>query len=912
MPIKFDFVSPGVELREIDQSQLEPIPEADGMVIIGRTRQGPAMVPVKVDSLQAYYDVFGSPIDGAQNNDPWREGNTSAPSYASYAAQAYLAAGVGPLKVVRLAGEQSDNATGTKAGWQVNNVESATPADNVGAYGIFLAKSGSGTQDAALAAVVYLTGAALGVSGAAADDAAETSGLGILVESTQDTEFTLVLSSSTGEEKRNISFDPTSTNYIRNKISTDATQLEASTNYTNGVDAKFFLGETYDIDASYLAGTNTYAFVALLESGSTSFGDRESQMVASKTGWVVGEKPEEKKLFRLVSLHEGTEFQNRYTVSITNILLPSTRNGGTAAFTVNVLRGGVVVEQYANCNFDKNSANYVLKKIGDYYQEWDDTNRKYTQKGLYPNVSDYVRVELNSAVNKGDTPLGFTLPKSQDTLSLTSGSLGTAQTWFEASGSDLPLIANKDNQAEIISNMPAGYNMNVKFPLFNLTTEDRSATGENFANTYLFGYEPKRKLVATVGLDASHADYCLFNGYIKDPHLALSDANSGASEVFSLLDIKSGSAGLWYYENGAYDGNTSYAAVNGLEALINTERVKQFRMPFFGGFDGIDIKKADPFSNTNLSSGTETNNYVVYSLHKAIDIVSDKDIIRYDLISMPGVINHSLNTKLVNMVTERGDALAIIDREGIFQPDTDNNGVEQAASLTTVISKMKTDVIDSSYGAAYFPNVRVKDTANPAGNILVMPPSVAAIGAIAASEAASQPWFAPAGFNRGGLSTLGGVGGPNVVGTVEHLTKDDRDDLYEVSLNPIARFPATSDIVIFGQKTLQTQMSALDRINVRRLMIFLKKRIGDIADTILFDANIQATWNRFKSRAEVVLAQAKSEGGITEYKLVLDETTTTPDLIDRNILYAQVFIKPARAIEFIAIDFVITNTGVEF
>ena len=95
-------------------------------------------------------------------------------------------------------------------------------------------------------------------------------------------------------------------------------------------------------------------------------------------------------------------------------------------------------------------------------------------------------------------------------------------------------------------------------------------------------------------------------------------------------------------------------------------------------------------------------------------------------------------------------------------------------------------------------------------------------------------------------------------------------------------------------------------------MIYLKKRIGDIADTILFDNNIQATWNRFKSRAEVVLAEAKGEGGLTDYKLVLDETTTTPDLIDQNILYAQVFIKPARAIEFIAIDFVITNTGVEF
>ena len=120
------------------------------------------------------------------------------------------------------------------------------------------------------------------------------------------------------------------------------------------------------------------------------------------------------------------------------------------------------------------------------------------------------------------------------------------------------------------------------------------------------------------------------------------------------------------------------------------------RLPFFGGFDGVDIQKADPFSNTRLATGTETNNYAVYTLNKAIDIVSDKDLIRYDLISMPGVINHSLNTKLVNMVTERGDALAIIDREGIYQPDTDNNGSEQPASITTVISKMKTDIIDSS------------------------------------------------------------------------------------------------------------------------------------------------------------------------------------------------------------------------
>ena len=148
--------------------------------------------------------------------------------------------------------------------------------------------------------------------------------------------------------------------------------------------------------------------------------------------------------------------------------------------------------------------------------------------------------------------------------------------------------------------------------------------------------------------------------------------------------------------------------------------------------------------------------------------------------------------------------------------------------------------------------------------------------------------------------------------TIEHLTKDNRDDLYAANINPIARFPATNQIVIFGQKTLQQTASALDRINVRRLLLYLKRRIGKIADTILFEPNVQATWNNFNSAADAVLADVQSKLGITEYKLVLDESTTTADLVDRNVMYAKIFIKPARAIEFIVVDFVVTRSGVEF
>jgi phage tail sheath protein FI len=135
--------------------------------------------------------------------------------------------------------------------------------------------------------------------------------------------------------------------------------------------------------------------------------------------------------------------------------------------------------------------------------------------------------------------------------------------------------------------------------------------------------------------------------------------------------------------------------------------------------------------------------------------------------------------------------------------------------------------------------------------------------------------------------------------------------LYENNINPIATFPAEG-IVIFGQKTLQATPSALDRINVRRLTIFLKREISRIAATLLFDQNVQVTWNKFRGQAETFLSGVKAGLGLTDYKVILDETTTTPDLVDRNILYAKIYVKPARAIEFIAIDFIITDSGAAF
>jgi len=269
-----------------------------------------------------------------------------------------------------------------------------------------------------------------------------------------------------------------------------------------------------------------------------------------------------------------------------------------------------------------------------------------------------------------------------------------------------------------------------------------------------------------------------------------------------------------------------------------------------------------------------------------------------------------LTQHLIDTCEDRADALAIIDVPKVYTPFTDSPDTFQQrnqATITECVSSLRTRGINSSYACTYYPWVQVLDTIS--NQLLWAPPSVIALGTLASSEAKSEVWFAPAGFNRGGL-TEGAAGWP-VTNITRRLTSKDRDNLYEANINPIATFPSEG-IVVFGQKTLQVTRSALDRINVRRLLIYIKKQVSRISSGILFDQNVQVTWNRFLGEVRPFLASVQSRLGLSEWKVILDSTTTTPDLIDQNIMYAKIFLKPARAIEFIAVDFVITRTGASF
>ena len=1039
MPTKFDFVSPGIQLREIDQSQVTLVPEEDGLLLIGRSKKGPAMKPVKVNSMENFIDVFGTPMDGVKANDPWREGNTGAPSYAGYAAQAYLAAAVGPVKFIRLGGLEAAGATGAnKAGWNVPQnafgsaitsaaaVESAvgifvgenkaavgatgmtatytlldkgefqatstitiefaggsytfttttaatadfniqlssitgaasenvaadriktqiqvklasiavatdftaTGATNnviftqlttgtaavIGAKSVTIANAGTENQTitfgggtnaalavpAVLAGVLYMSASNITLTGTGRLGGTITNGQGAtaIVRDATTLNWTAEVSGSiTTKEEISFNFDPASKDFIRNVFNTDPTEFTAGTGDYN---LNYFLGETFEHAVSRLNATNgLFAFTAAIRSGTVGdvgeFTDYQKPLAPAKSGWFIGKKAAQKKLFRLIALEDGADFNKSYVVRVKDLRL-ATALKPNATFSIEIagvgMKASEYVEKYSNLTLNPNDPNYIAKRIGDAHQSWSVGKSKVVTTGIYNNISNLVRVEMSTAnLNASDIPVGFVGPRTY---------LGQADITEISTADNVAWIRGKEQLPQpggatitkTISELISADTLNVTFPKYGLSVANTSIRGGNYGSSALLGLS----YAAQKG-DDNFGDLGLLRAdNLFNPHLLNTEANSLATFIFTLDEVEV-LAGKYYFEANA-------TAPVALATLIDSG-VKQFVAPFFGGFDGTNALLQNPFNEAQLIAGGSAQ----YSIESAIDMVGDRDVIRYDLISIPGVTTRAVNQDLVNQTEARGDALAIIDVAGIYQPAVDTGGSKVDQTISAVTAEINAAALDSSYAAAYYPNVRLLDNLSPNGTVILMPPSVAAIGAIGRSEADSQPWFAPAGFQRGGLSPLGGRTGASVLGTVEHLTKADRDTLYQVNINPIARFPATGDTVIFGQKTLQQEASALDRINVRRLMNYLKKEIGDIADTILFDQNVQATWNRFKSRADTVLSQVKADFGIVEYKLVLDETTTTPDLQDRNILYAKVFVKPARAIEFIAVDFVITQSGVEF
>lgn len=332
-------------------------------------------------------------------------------------------------------------------------------------------------------------------------------------------------------------------------------------------------------------------------------------------------------------------------------------------------------------------------------------------------------------------------------------------------------------------------------------------------------------------------------------------------------------------------------------SLTNDSLVyRKFTVPFQGGFDGLN-----PARDIKLGGDIVANNSQGFNLatsisdgskayKKALDAISNQDQFDFNLLVLPGIIYdlHSyVADSALSLCEDRGDCFYIMDTVGL--------------NATIATATAKAGEIDSNYAATYYPWLRVIDTNS--NKLLWVPPSVILPEIYAYNDNIAAEWFAPAGLNRGGIASA--------VGVRARLAQSARDTLYEGKVNPIAQFPGQG-ICVWGQKTLQRRASALDRVNVRRLLIAVKKYIASVSRFLVFEQNVEATRNRFLNIVNPYLASVQERSGLFAFRVIMDETNNTPDIIDRNILYGQIFLQPTRTAEFIILDFNVLPTGAVF
>ena len=304
---------------------------------------------------------------------------------------------------------------------------------------------------------------------------------------------------------------------------------------------------------------------------------------------------------------------------------------------------------------------------------------------------------------------------------------------------------------------------------------------------------------------------------------------------------------------------------------------------------GVNAKYYDNIvtgvTNTQGLTGSDYNNM--------INLLSNQDDYRFNVLITPGLFSAEANvgasqvTSIINNTQNRGDNIYVVDL------------VAYNASSTAVVSAANAK--NTSYAAAYWPWVQTIDP--DSAQLVWVPASTMIAGVYAYNDNVSEPWFAPAGINRGGLS--------NVVRAAQKLPQSSRDTLYSNKINPIATFPGTG-VVVYGQKTLQTKASALDRVNVRRLLISLKSYISQVANNLVFEQNTIATRNQFLSQVNPYLTSVQQRQGLYAFRVIMDDSNNTPDVIDRNQLVGQIYLQPTKTAEFIYLNFNILPTGVSF
>ena len=758
------------------------------------------------------------------------------------------------------------------------------------------------------------------------------------------------------------SFDPTAKNYFANVFNTDPLKTEKKGHLlyahydiypalaaVTGVGVLTSFGATSSFDSNhqdiaFITSGSKARDTGDADTGAPNYENFEDRFTYAKSPFIVSQGGTNGyDLFRFHAIDAGAAGNTKVKISIENLKKSNSTKNTFGSFDVIVRdfydtdENKVVLEQYRGLSLDRSSDRFVARVIGDQNVFFDFDQNASSQRlvieGSYPVVSSYIRVEISNALDSGavddeSLPIGFRGPyhlvtSGTDTLTDMTGSEAGSALYFvdsirRAVEPPIPFRENVSLGLGIKKRVDTKFYWGVQFEQKESITEPNKGARFNKSMESYVKYFPTHRKDLTnfsVGDNAGVADA---NGTVLD-----SDRFNNNFFTLERIRVRTGSAysGLadpaeWvsasYIREGsiAVDADSFYRAWKADDLKVpGNRRYSKFTLFMQGGFDGLNpfdkqktlmsdiaAKREMDDSNQGLTAGPTISAY-----RKATDIMGAKSDVDIQVLAIPGLRETAVTDYAIDAIESRFDAIYIMDIE---ERDKLNNvvtsSVDQTINISNTITDFRNRALDTSFAAAYFPDVVIQDPSTQTN--VTCPPSVAVLGAFSLNDAVGYPWFAPAGFTRGALSS--------VQRAAVHLNRDNLDDLYDSDVNPITAFPGTG-VVIWGQKTLQAAESSLDRVNVRRLLIDVRRSVRSVANTLLFEPNRQETLDRFTALVNPILQSVQERSGVDRFKVLIDTTTTTQADVENNTIRGKIFLQPTRTAEFVALDFVVTNAGTE-
>jgi len=649
-------------------------------------------------------------------------------------------------------------------------------------------------------------------------------------------------------------------------------------------------------------------------------------------------------LFKIHARSDGAYANELYKIGIKNITYPSA--GAYAKFTVDIRewddtdKDPKIYKSYVNCDLDPDSADFIGKQIGDLdtYFDFDRSidAQKVVEEGLYGKVSRIVRVEVSDAVANKLVPTNTVPIASRGYYHLVTSGSGFLSTGSANNSSHLNVPITNAREMPIqfrksinISGAPGAATATAEsllswgpqFEIANSVTQPNDGTiitGMNQMSAYT-KYFPKYHTVYQNPCVGDNAGAVTVNGSVVDADLF-------NKSLFTLenIQVQTGSDGLpdstkWdeaiYQRDGVLDTALGGRFLNVTTDFLANSAKQYLKFISFmqGGFDGTSLINQDrrymrdaairrELDNTNQG---ELSGPTVAAYRKAIDILSNKTYSDISLLAIPDIRHPAVTDYALNAMQTKFDALYIMDVE---LKDDNNNfvtasiaaSVYPSINLSNTTARFKNRGLNNSFGAAYFPDLSV-NVSQPGSNVLVattLPTSTMVLGAYAQNDAQAFTWTAPAGVNRTAIQAIE---------TKTKFLTENVDTVYNAGINPLI---AQSGVVfINGQRTLLIEGSALDRVNVRRLLIEVRRRVKAVAYTLLFEPNRESTIARFNAAVTPIMKQVQAQRGVERYRVQIDATTTTQADIENNTIRGKIYLQPTKAVEFVSIDFVATNAA---